>query len=130
MKLCLAVTILLNFNNEYHTYIHRYCKGISDTEEKELRLFAGKRKQESLGKGMVVKFVDNAESNENTKQNLSNLDPNYVNGKEGKCNSILPNDRKSGFLSSACTEVININASVSNELKPRSNSKICKKHSF
>ena len=62
---------------------------------------------------MVVKFVANIESNENTKQNLSNLDTNYVNGNDGKVNSILPNDRKNDFLSSACTEVIISNMIIS-----------------
>ena len=42
----------------------RYCKGITETEEKELRLFAANRKCESLGKGIVVKFVSNVEPNQ------------------------------------------------------------------
>ena len=43
-------------------FINRYCKGITETEEKELRIFAESRKRESLGKGIVAKFVSNAQS--------------------------------------------------------------------
>ena len=104
------VLFLLNYN----AFINRYCKDISETEESELRLFASKRKQESLGKGTVLKFVSNSESNENTRHNLLSLDPNKVNGKEGKCDLILPNERKCEVNPSACTEVTNVNEVILN----------------
>ena len=64
----------------YFCIIDRYCKGISETEEKELRIFAASRKQESLGKGMVVKYVSNKESNEvGTRTDVTNVPYNTSN---------------------------------------------------
>ena len=74
------------------SYISRYCKGISETDEKELRLFAARRKEESLGKGMVVKFVLNTQFAENTKEG-------------GNSTLILPSDEKNNLLVLECTQV-------------------------
>lgn len=77
----------------------RYCKGITETEEKELRLFAANRKCESLGKGIVVKFVSNVDPNQDGV--ISELTLGLQ--KEGK------DDSKLIRRSSSCAEVCNKN---------------------
>ena len=74
------------------TYISRYCKGISETDEKELRIFAARRKKESLGKGIVVKFVKNTQSEDARNENRNS-------------NLILQADDKTSSLVPECTQV-------------------------
>ena len=86
------------------TLFFRYCKGITEIEENELRLFAAKRKQESLGKGTVVKFLSkNILAGNSTENNQSH---EQHNGQLKNGRASLVSAAKSNSLSgSSCTEV-------------------------
>ena len=46
--------------------LFRYCKSIDPTEETELKEFAAKRKKESLGKGIITKYVKPSANDDNS----------------------------------------------------------------
>ena len=48
--------------------LFRYCKSIDETEETELKEFAAKRKKESLGKGIIKKYVKPSSNDDNYTQ--------------------------------------------------------------
>ena len=83
---------------------YRYCKGITEAEENELRLFAAKRKQESLGKGTVVKFLPQKISAESTTENNSSHEQHIGQLKNGRA-SLISTAKSDSLSGSSCTEV-------------------------
>ena len=51
--------------------LFRYCKSIDETDETELKEFAAKRKKESLGKGIITKYVKPSANDDNSTQMVS-----------------------------------------------------------
>ena len=84
--------------------IYRYCKGITEVEENELRLFAAKRKQESLGKGTVVKFLPQRISADNTSENNSRHEQHVGQLNNGRA-SLISTVKSDSLSGSSCTEV-------------------------
>ena len=88
-----------------YVYMYRYCKGISEAEEKELKQFAEKRKIESLGKGVVVKHMPNGEIKQCKEESVMAQDLKSNQGNDGHGNSTLPITRNAGLASTTCNEV-------------------------
>ena len=83
---------------------YRYCKGITEVEENELRLFAAKRKQESLGKGTVVKFLSKKIPTDNNTENNQSHEQHNGQLKNGRA-SLVSAAKSDSLSGSSCTEV-------------------------
>ena len=84
--------------------LYRYCKGITEEEENELRLFAAKRKQESLGKGTVVKFLPQTISADNKTEKNSSHEKHIGQLQNGR-GSLISAVKSNSLSGSSCTEV-------------------------